>query len=214
MSELLENNTQPFLPPRMLLSHLEWCFISFPRIPCHSLLMLFSHPLQGGAQIILAEVCRSGERSTRWYNLLSYKYLKKQSREPKPAGAMAPIPGPESTVSWTTALHPSPIKGSTWSAGRKSLSQSWRWLDIRGGWVCVCVCVTQSLTVRLCATPWTVACQAPLSMGFSRKNTEVGCHSLLQGNIPNSGPEPGSPALQADFCTLWASREAWTSEVE
>uniref|UniRef100_H0WU15 WW and C2 domain containing 1 n=1 Tax=Otolemur garnettii TaxID=30611 RepID=H0WU15_OTOGA len=52
----------------------------------------------GGAQISLAEVCRSGERSTRWYNLLSYKYLKKQSREPKPVGATAPTPGPASTV--------------------------------------------------------------------------------------------------------------------
>nr|XP_048291962.1 protein KIBRA isoform X1 [Myodes glareolus] len=44
----------------------------------------------GGAQISLAEVCRSGERSTRWYNLLSYKYLKKQCREPQPAGATGP----------------------------------------------------------------------------------------------------------------------------
>uniref|UniRef100_G1QAL7 WW domain-containing protein n=1 Tax=Myotis lucifugus TaxID=59463 RepID=G1QAL7_MYOLU len=53
-----------------------------------------SHPEDclGGAQISLAEVCRSGERSTRWYNLLSYKYLKQQSREPKPG-----TPGPEST---------------------------------------------------------------------------------------------------------------------
>ena len=31
------------------------------------------------------------------------------------------------------------------------------------------------------ATPWTVACQAPLSMGFSSKNTGVGSHFLLQG---------------------------------
>ncbi|XP_040604390.1 protein KIBRA isoform X2 [Mesocricetus auratus] len=44
----------------------------------------------GGAQISLAEVCRSGERSTRWYNLLSYKYLKKQCEEPQPAGATGP----------------------------------------------------------------------------------------------------------------------------
>uniref|UniRef100_G3TYL4 WW and C2 domain containing 1 n=1 Tax=Loxodonta africana TaxID=9785 RepID=G3TYL4_LOXAF len=51
----------------------------------------------GGAQISLAEVCRSGERSTRWYNLLSYKYLKKQNREPKPVGATRPSPGPENT---------------------------------------------------------------------------------------------------------------------
>ncbi|XP_068958506.1 protein KIBRA [Petaurus breviceps papuanus] len=37
----------------------------------------------GGAQISLAEVCRSGEKTVRWYNLLSYKYLKKQSRQNK-----------------------------------------------------------------------------------------------------------------------------------
>ena len=30
------------------------------------------------------------------------------------------------------------------------------------------------------------------------KNTGVGCHSLLQGGLPNPGIEPGSPALQAD----------------
>ena len=29
--------------------------------------------------------------------------------------------------------------------------------------------------------PWTVAFQAPMSMGFSRKSTGVGCHSFLQG---------------------------------
>ncbi|XP_019390414.1 PREDICTED: protein KIBRA isoform X1 [Crocodylus porosus] len=37
----------------------------------------------GGAQISLAEICRSGEKSTRWYNLLSYKYLQKQSLKNK-----------------------------------------------------------------------------------------------------------------------------------
>ena len=35
--------------------------------------------------------------------------------------------------------------------------------------VCVCVCVRTLSGVRLCVTPWTVACQAPLSMGFSRQ---------------------------------------------
>ena len=38
--------------------------------------------------------------------------------------------------------------------------------------VCVCVCVCTRLCVlshvRLSATPWTIACQAPLSIGFSR----------------------------------------------
>ena len=30
------------------------------------------------------------------------------------------------------------------------------------------------------------------------KNTGMGCHLLLQGNLPHPGTEPGSPALQAD----------------
>ena len=46
-------------------------------------------------------------------------------------------------------------------------------------------------------TPWTVASQAPLS-NSPGKNTGVGCHSFLQGNLADPGTEPGSPALQAD----------------
>ena len=42
--------------------------------------------------------------------------------------------------------------------------------------VCVCVCVLRR--VRLSATPWTVALQAPLSMGFLGQNPGVGCHFL------------------------------------
>ena len=34
--------------------------------------------------------------------------------------------------------------------------------------------------VRLLATPWTAAYQAPLSMGFSRQEYGVGCYALLQ----------------------------------
>ena len=33
-------------------------------------------------------------------------------------------------------------------------------------------------------------CQAPLSMAFSCKNTEMGCHSLLQGILPIQGSNP------------------------
>ncbi|KFR00049.1 Protein KIBRA, partial [Opisthocomus hoazin] len=44
----------------------------------------------GGAQISLAEICRSGEKSTRWYNLLSYKYLQKQNRK-KRLGTSQPV---------------------------------------------------------------------------------------------------------------------------
>ena len=45
--------------------------------------------------------------------------------------------------------------------------------------------------VQLFAASWTVAHQAPLSMGFSR-------HELLEWDHPDPGIEPKSPALQAD----------------
>ena len=44
--------------------------------------------------------------------------------------------------------------------------------------------------VQLFATPWTVACQSPLAIEFSSKNTGVGCHSLLQGIFPTQGLNP------------------------
>ena len=47
--------------------------------------------------------------------------------------------------------------------------------------------------VQLFATPGAVAHQAPLSMGFSRKNTGVGCHFLLQEIFPTQGLNPGLP---------------------
>ena len=52
--------------------------------------------------------------------------------------------------------------------------------------------------VRLFATPWTVAYQAPLSMGFSRQECWSGLPFPSPGDLPNLGIEPGSPALQAD----------------
>jgi len=48
------------------------------------------------------------------------------------------------------------------------------------------------------ATPWTVACQAPLSMGFSRQEHWSGLPFPSPGDLPDPGIEHGSPALQAD----------------
>ena len=52
--------------------------------------------------------------------------------------------------------------------------------------------------VRLFATPWTVAYQAPPSMGFSRQEYWGGLPSPSPAALPDPGIEPGSPALQAD----------------
>ena len=49
---------------------------------------------------------------------------------------------------------------------------------------------------------WTVAFQAPLSMGFSRQEYWSGLPCLPPGNLPDSGIKPTSPALQADFLPL------------
>ena len=44
--------------------------------------------------------------------------------------------------------------------------------------------------VRLSATPWTVAHQAPLSMGFSSQEYWSGLPCLSLGNLPDSGIKP------------------------
>ena len=44
---------------------------------------------------------------------------------------------------------------------------------------------------------WTVACQAPLSMEFSRQGYRSGLPFPTPGDLPNPGIELGSPALQA-----------------
>jgi len=55
--------------------------------------------------------------------------------------------------------------------------------------------------VRLFATPWTVAYQASLSMGFSRQEYWSGLPFPSPGDLPDPGIEPGSPTLEADTLT-------------
>ena len=55
---------------------------------------------------------------------------------------------------------------------------------------CCCGCLVTKLFLTLFVTPWTMACQAPMSVGFPGKNTEVGCHFLLQGVFPTQGSSP------------------------
>ena len=58
--------------------------------------------------------------------------------------------------------------------------------------------VSQLSRVRLFATPWMVAYQAPQSMGFSRREYWNGLPSPSPGDLLNPGIEPWSPALQTD----------------
>ena len=63
---------------------------------------------------------------------------------------------------------------------------------------CVCVCAQSFSQVRLFVIPWTIACQAPMSMGFSRQECWSGLPFPSPGDLPDPGIKPRSPALQAD----------------
>ena len=65
--------------------------------------------------------------------------------------------------------------------------------------------------VRLCATPWTVARQAPLFMGFSRQEYWSGFLFPPSEDIPDPRIEPASltsPVLAGKFFTTSATWEA------
>ena len=66
------------------------------------------------------------------------------------------------------------------------------------------VCAQSLSHVRLFVTLWTVACQAPLSMGFSRQEFWSGLPFSPPGDIPDSGIKPSylkSSALAGRFFT-------------
>ena len=67
--------------------------------------------------------------------------------------------------------------------------------------------------VLLFATPWTVAFQAPPSMGFSRQEYWSGLPFPPPGDLPNPGIEPGSPALQADTLPFEPPSKPWLQKI-
>ena len=100
------------------------------------------------------------------------------------------------------------------------LAQPWAWVSQTVWWgghlfycvcvcVCVCVCARARAHVRahtcmfshvwLFATPWTVARQAPLSMGFSRQEYWSGLLCPPPGDLPDPGIKSASSALAGKF---------------
>ena len=68
----------------------------------------------------------------------------------------------------------------------------------------LCMCAQSFSCVRLFATPWTVACQLPLSTGCSRQEYWSGLPFPPPGDLPKTGIEfmcPASPALAGRFFT-------------
>ena len=66
----------------------------------------------------------------------------------------------------------------------------------------ICLCWYGGLVAKSCptlATAWTVTCQAPLSIGFSRSEYWSGLPFPSPGDLANSGIKPMSSTLQADY---------------
>ena len=75
---------------------------------------------------------------------------------------------------------------------------------------CVCVCEVTSVMSNS-VTLWTVAHQAPLSIGFSRREYWSGLPCSPLGDLPDPGIEPTSlmcPELAGRFFTTSATQEA------
>ena len=67
------------------------------------------------------------------------------------------------------------------------------------------MCSIVSVMSDSSATPWTVPCQAPLFMGFSRQKYWSGLPCPPPGDLPDPGIKPGSPAtpvLPGKFFTM------------
>ena len=75
-----------------------------------------------------------------------------------------------------------------------------------------CTCMPSCFSHdQLFATPWTIAPQAPLSVGFSRREYWSGLPSPPSGDLPTPGIKPVSlmsPALAGRFCITSATGEA------
>ena len=67
--------------------------------------------------------------------------------------------------------------------------------------------------VWLFATPWTIACQAPLSMGFSQWEYWSELPRLPPGDLPDPRNKPASPALQAGSLPLSHWRSPWNVDL-
>ena len=63
------------------------------------------------------------------------------------------------------------------------------------------LCAQSLSRVQFFATPWTVACQIPLSLGFPTQDYWSGLPFCPPGDLPGQGIEPVSPVLTGGFFT-------------
>ena len=98
-----------------------------------------------------------------------------------------------------------------WETGLGLLNSVFLWIQD------MCVCALNPFShALLSAMLWTVACQAPLSVGFSRQESWSGVPCPIQEDLPNPGIKPVSlvsPALAGWFLTTSTTWEAWKEDI-
>ena len=111
-----------------------------------------------------------------------------------------------SISSWRRTWQPTPVLLPGESHGQSNLVGYSPWghkeLDTTQWLTHYILCMIYRLVAKLCptlSTAWTVARQAPLSMGFSRQEYWSGLPCPSPGDLPHPGIEPRCPALQADY---------------
>ena len=77
-----------------------------------------------------------------------------------------------------------------WTLPTNPTHEPWYTTALIPSFSCMCV--------RFFVTPWTIACQVPPSMGFSRQEYWSGLPFPASGDLPNLRAEPSFPALQPD----------------
>ena len=110
------------------------------------------------------------------------------------------------------------------------LEQKLLYILVWGGEMCVCVCACAHMrsVVPNSLTPWTVACQAPLSMGFPRQEYRRGLPIPSTGGLPDRGsnlhlicllhwqvgPLPAKLQYSLTPLTLWSSSSEFSKRLK
>ena len=157
--------------------------------------------------VINKESYRFGNRWGRWFNFRSRKYWRVWSWANEvdfPGLIKDDTSCPYARIPLWHCTCFSPL---LWSKSLKvcqkricvplsSLSSISRVKELRAVHIFTCEVKWKSLSrVWLIVTPWTGACQAPLSMGFSRQEYSSGLPFPSLGDLPDPGTEPGSPVV-------------------
>ena len=96
-------------------------------------------------------------------------------------------------------VFPQPISTKCINSLLRSCQESWIFFQQPRMHACM---LNRFNHVQLFVALWTIACQAPLSTGFSRQEYWSGLPFSSPGDLPDSGIESRSPASQADSLPL------------